>query len=195
MRHNIFVMGFRNYNLGSFLPVEADGDIIRIWFNTGCEEYKTKLNMHIPKQVNEFYLENVLFMLYTDEARYVGRADGTIAGYSLTDNAIVRLTTWETPPRPRLENIGGSYYYAPVVARLDRTRNRVVYIGKSTDEYVFDKPFTSEVFLPEGLTGCFTEHFRSMNITTIDGSEVNLDEAGHWCLQAPFQRSYPRGIF
>lgn len=188
-------MGYRNYNHGSFLPVACDGNKIQIWFNTGLEEFETKLNTKIERQVNEFYLPNVLFMMYKDNVRYVGREDGTISGYDVNDHSLVRISSWVLPPRPRLEHIGGAFYNRPIVADIDRVRNRTVYVAQSQEEYVFDKPFLKTPFLPEGLTGSYITDPRHLTIVTEDGSEVNTYESGHWCVQAPFDRTYPRGIF
>lgn len=188
-------MGYYNYGKGSYLPVRVSNGNVEIQFNTGVELYSTSLKIDSDWNIIQFYVDDVLFMIQHDDVRYIGRPDGTISGYRINDNLLVASAVWTVPPKPVLKPIGAMYTLIPCAAELDLVRKRIVYTPYTKDEFVFDKPFTDDIFMPTSLGDSLNSTMRKLHITRKNGEEVNCDEEGQWFVQKPFTGVCDTSIF
>lgn len=81
------------------------GNVHACWIEDGyvCQEmacthvvhrYPTQLDVNIPKQTNIFFSFTVAFLLYHEDRMYVGRYDGWISIYRVSDNMLVGINRW-----------------------------------------------------------------------------------------------------
>ena len=179
-------MSYRNYGLGSYLPVRVHSGNIEIQFNTGVEQYPTRLNIETDWQIRQFNMLECLFVIEHDGVRYVGREDGSVSGYRLSDDLLVCSSGWKVPPKPRMKQIGAVHTLVPCVASLDLVRERIVYAPYTKHEFVFDEPFREDVFMPTALAEALGNETLSLFIWDSNGEEVNCNEKGQWFIQKPF---------
>ena len=188
-------MSYRNYGRGSYLPVRIHNGNVEIKFNTGIEKYSTGVKADTNWQIIEFYTEEVLFVIQHNGIRYIGRYDSTISGYDMKDNCIILQSRFELPPRPRLKQVGGIRTLIPCVAELDTVRGQIVYVPYTRDEFVFNKPYKEDVFIPTALADSFLEDRNHLYMYTSDGEEVDCNAIGQWFVQTPFTGICNTGIF
>lgn len=188
-------MGYRNYNIGSFLPVRIHEGNVEIKFNTGIEKYSTRSKLETAWQVNEFYLNEVLFVIEQDGIRYIGRYDGTMSGYSIRDGLLVSVSGFKSPPKPILKVIGATHTLIACAAQLDITRRRIVYAPYTKDEFVFYEPFKEAVFMPSAYADSLQSLKQSLYIYNKNGEEVDCSEKGQWFVQVPYTGVCDSSIF
>lgn len=176
-------MGFNYLGVGSYLECACDGSNILVYRNTGeVRKYKTNLQVAIPRQRRIFEGYNVYFYLEHDGVCYVGRADGSLTGYRLRDDLLVRITSWEAPEAPRLEDIGSYYDVKARRAMLDTSDRRTIYVAESTNEYILKQPFNRVVNVPAAI-GAAVAREPGLHICTVTEKEVDLQNDGRWFIQ------------
>lgn len=88
-------MGFNLYGYGCIQPCRIeDGYVIRCLPSGKEERYQTQLGITIPEQTNLFMSPNILFYLIHDGLEYVGRRDGSISIYQISNNLLVGFNSW-----------------------------------------------------------------------------------------------------
>lgn len=189
-------MGFRNYGYGPFLPVRILEGEVWIEFQTGVETYDTKLTKSTEWSVVEFYLPDCLFVIESDGIRYVGRADGTIDGYRISDDSYVIRNSWKVPPPPQMKIVGTAHMGGVQAASLDCVRSQIVYLPNTTSCFVFEKPFLMEtLYMPTAIATTMRDKTLSLDIFDGTGKAVNTDELGEWVIQKPFTGHCDTSIF
>lgn len=176
-------MGFNYLGVGSYLECECDGSSILVYRNTGeVRKYKTTLHTIIPKQLQHFEGYNVYFYLEYAGVCYVGRADGSITGYRLQDDLLVRISSWEPPTSMLLEDIGSFYDVKARRVMLDSSDRRTAYVAESTNEYIFNEPFNRVVNVPAAIAAAVARE-PGLHICTVTEREVNVQNDGRWVIQ------------
>lgn len=190
-------MSYVNYELGNKLPVEIRNGKVIIYFNTGEETYETTLSpdLFVQKQVLDFNLKDVLFVVESDTTRYIGYNSGNIAAFRISDDVLVDCASWVLPHSPYLREIGYVNRTGIRKAMLDEVRKRSVYFYGTDWEYVFNEPFTLDTFMPTALADTLLSNPTDLHIIDATGKEVDTNATGHWCISPNADRTCNRDIF
>lgn len=173
-------MSFNYGGYGGYLYVECDGSNICVYRNTGeIRKYKTDLGTVLPKQRIPFNSEELMWYMEDNDIFYVGRNNGTIAGFRKEDNLLVRLSFWTPPARVDLRDVGAYYYYTGKRVMLDVSDCRTCYVDSSEDEYIFNEPFTLMTDAPSAIAAIMRKE-AGLHIHLITGEEVCVADAGKW---------------
>jgi hypothetical protein len=175
-------VGFNNRGFGAFLPCEVKDGKIVVYRNSGeIREYKTTLKVNIPKQCYIYSAIEVLFYLEHEGICYIGRENGSISGYRMSDNLLVKISSWESPKSPLVRDCGVYYLYKELRAVLDLSDMRTVYFSDIADEYIFNEPFHMIVDTTASLARAFTLK-SDYHIITREGV-VDTSASGRWFVQ------------
>ena len=94
-------MGFNYFGYGGICPCSLSNGILKQKLPSGrIVEYATQLdvNIDIPEQTNYFVSKTVMFLLYDKNLMYIGRKDGSISIYDMSQNELlVGLNAWSAP--------------------------------------------------------------------------------------------------
>lgn len=145
-------MGFSQYQYGNIHDCWIENGYV--CHETACShsvyKYPTPLEVNIPRQKNIFMSFTVAFLLYHEDKMYVGRYDGWISIYRMSDNMLVGLNSWRAPSPPLTILIGlFSSHYGIKEVYLD-TRDRVT---------VYTKWHRAEAKLTRPYAGDYTDIF------------------------------------
>lgn len=189
-------MSYRNYNYGIHLPISCHNNKICIKFHTGEEYYETTLTDEIQEQVLFFNLpEFVLFVAEENGVRYIGREDGSISGYRISDNVLVRIASWKTPPKPKLQLAGYVNEVGLQPAYVDNVRKRIIYLKDRKAEFDTKSDFLLDVSPTASMSKALYGKGLNLSIVTTDCKEVDAGELGYWRVQTFTQEPSVRGIF
>lgn len=142
-------MGFSYHGYGNIHYCWIQDGIIYEESNvTGVvRQYKTRLTVNIPRQLNLFVSHTVAFLLYHEDKMYIGRYDGFISIYRRADNLLVGLNNWDIPAKPYLTRIG--FLNTPVGHKeilLEVNDRRTVYMKWKGAEGMLDRPFPLDAY-------------------------------------------------
>lgn len=179
-------MSYRNYGYGAYLPVRMHDGCVEIKFNTGLEQYIMRTRVDTDWCLIKFDLYDTLFVIEDKGIRYVGRTNGSIQGYRISDGLLVFSSGFRVPQHPILKPVGATHNGSVYAAMLDHARMRTVYIPYSTDEFVFNEPFSDYTYMPTAYAESIGSHTRKLTIVSENGEEVNCEERGQWFVQSPF---------
>ena len=123
-------MGFNQYNFGNIRDCWIEDGFIyqEAPYTKHVFRYPTRLPVSIPRQCNVFVSDTVAFLLYYDQKMYIGRFDGWISIYRMSDNMLVGVNGWTPPGKPETDLIG--FFKAPngtVEVRRDRLDPLTIY--------------------------------------------------------------------
>ena len=179
-------MSYRNYGYGAYLPVRMHEGCVEIKFNTGLERYIMRTRVDTDWCLIKFDLYDTLFVIEDKGIRYVGRTNGSIQGYRISDGLLVFSSGFRVPQHPILKPVGATHNGSVYAAMLDHARMRTVYIPYSTDEFVFNEPFSDYTYMPTAYAESIGSHTRKLTIVSENGEEANCEERGQWFVQSPF---------
>lgn len=91
-------MGFNYFGYGAVMPCEVIDHKIKVTLPSGfVREFETSLNVNIPEQTRLFKGPRVWFSLEHEGFEYVGRPDGSIGIYRMSDDLYYGASTWQPP--------------------------------------------------------------------------------------------------
>lgn len=164
-------MGFNLYSLGNIHTCWIENH--KVYYESTATKivysYDTALDVTLPKQLNLFVSDNVAFLMFDDNNKYIGRYDGVISIYRKSDDMLVGLSNWKPPTYPPLKSCG--FYTTPVQpdeVMLDLRDKQTVYVRwhnieakvKVPIDLKFDEPMgiiSYEAFANEGPWHIYNE--------------------------------------
>lgn len=140
------LLGFSYYRYGRIKPCGVKDGYVYYRLPSGLViKHSTKLEIEIPEQCNLFISDTVAFLLYDADKMYIGRYDGSISIYRLSDNLLVGLNNWQAPKYVETKLCGfhneGSHLDE---IHLDLRDRQTVYICGLGAEGLFSHPIASD---------------------------------------------------
>ncbi len=156
-------LGFSYYRYGRIKPCGVSGGSVYYTLPSGYRVmHSTQLQVEIPEQTNPFISETVAFLLYHEEKMYIGRYDGSISIYRMSDELLVGLNNWEAPKYVDTQVCG--YYSEGSLLdeiHLDLRDRQTVYICGHGSEGLLSAPIEPK----------FDLHSASFSATVFGASE------------------------
>lgn len=174
-------MSFNYFGMGAYLDCECKNSTIYVYRNCGdIEQYPIYADIVIHKQNTPFKGKDVLFYLEEDGTFLVGRSDGSVGQYRLSDNLLLGVYSWKPPKNLLYQEIGtftrNKRLYQMYLNVEDK---RTCYILGLDNEYVFNEPFNKNVNLSTALAYAM-RNGDGVHIVTENLEEVNWNDEGRW---------------
>lgn len=139
-------MGFNYYRYGHIKPCGVEDGYVYYMLPSGTKvKHKTQLSINIKEQTNLFISDTVAFLLYNEDKMYIGRYDGSISIYRVSDELLVGLNNWEPPRYVETKPCGFCKFgeYLDEI-HLDLRDNRTLYICGRGSEACLSAPISSD---------------------------------------------------
>lgn len=142
-------MGFCYFGYGHTHPCKISGGKVSYLLPSGMwVSANTALQEEVREQTIPFLSDTVAFYLEDNDKSYVGRYDGSISMYRLSDDLLVGLNYWEAPKYPNTVLIG--YFnndYTLGEVHLDLNDHRTAYVSGAFMQGCFPEPVYGDIDL------------------------------------------------
>ncbi len=179
--------GFNYFGFGNVHPCGIKDKKVYYTLPSGVAIHNnTSIDFEIPEQMNLFVSDTVMFLLYHEDKKYVGRKDGSISIYRTSDELLVGLQNWKAPAYAEtmlcgLYNSSGMYEI-----HLDLRDKRTVYILGGYRQGVLKKPAPERFHITDAVVSA--NAFGQYNNYSIFDERGDPVEADFWPIQEEIRR-------
>lgn len=180
--------GFNYFCYGNVHPCWMDSGILKYRLRSGLViEHKTGFeDLTIEEQTNLFISDRVMWILYHNGFQYIGRRDGSVSIYRVSDDVLYGANSWHPPYYPETSVCGfKTGDYGCVEVHIDMRDKRTVYATGVYEEGVLPKP-TDLTLNMTALRGASMTHYgNTQHIISKGGDVIEVDE---WFVQEGIRR-------